>query len=95
MTTEPQQDARAHARAMIQRALIPEKGQGGIVAAFDQLEGRLRRYGPALTSKDRADVRAYLTARMDNVIDLLNQVEVPDRIWSDQLTMDDALPDDA
>jgi len=83
MTTDPAVDARANARAMIGRALIPEKAQGGIAAAFDQLESRLRRYGPDLTPDDRADVLAYLRARMDAIVDIANQVEVPDRIWSD------------
>ena len=26
---------------------------------------------------------AYLRARMDVIVDLTNQVEVPDRVWSD------------
>ena len=83
MTTSSEVDARANARAMIGRALIPEKGQGGIAAAFDQLETRLRRHGPALTDHDRQDILAYLRARMDAVVDLINQAEVPDRVWSD------------
>ena len=82
MTTEPAGDARATARAQIGNALIPPKGQGGIAAAFDVLEGRIRRHGPALTDGDRADVRAYLNARMDTIVDLLNQAEAPDSVWS-------------
>lgn len=83
MTTDPQQDARATARAMIGRALIPDKAQGGIAAAFDVLEGRLRRYGPDLTEDDRADVLGYIHARMDAIVDLLNHIEAPAHIWSD------------
>jgi hypothetical protein len=83
MTTEPAGNARADARATIGRALIPDKGQGGIAAAFDVLESRIRRHGGELTNDDRADVRAYLNARMDTIVDLLNQVETPDRVWSD------------
>lgn len=82
MTTAPQQDARATARAMIERALIPEKGQGGVAAAFDQLEGRIRKYGRALTDDDRQDILAYLTARMDVIVELLQHVGVPDHVWS-------------
>ena len=65
MTTSTTADARANARAMIERALTPEKGQGGIVAAFDQLESRLRRYGPDLTVDDLDDIRAWLVAHID------------------------------
>lgn len=82
MTTEPAGDARATARAQIGYALITDKNKGGMGAAFDLLEHRLRRYATALTDKDRADVRAYLNARMDTIVDLLNQAEAPDRVWS-------------
>jgi hypothetical protein len=68
---------------MIGYALITDKHKGGLGAAFDLLEARLRRYATALSDHDRADVRAYLNARMDTIVDLLNQAEAPDRVWSE------------
>jgi hypothetical protein len=67
---------------MIERALTPDKAQGGIIAAFDQLEGRLRRYGPDLTPDDLADIRAWLTTHIDPIYELLTP-RAPDRVWSD------------
>ena len=83
MTTEPAGDARATARATIGYALITDKNKGGLGAAFDVLETRIRHHGTALTDKDRTDILAYLQARTDTIIDLLNQSEAPDHVWSD------------
>jgi hypothetical protein len=89
MTTDSAVDARAHARAMIERALIPDNGRGGVSAAFDQLEKRLRQpYAQALTDEDRDDIRAYVNARVDALHELLNRT--PERVWS-QSNDDDAL----
>ncbi len=82
MSTSIAASARAHARAMIERALISERGAGGVAAAFDQLERRLRRYGPALTAEDFDDIRSYMTARMGAVCELLTP-RPPDRVWSE------------
>jgi hypothetical protein len=76
---------------MIGRALIPDHGQGGIASAFGQLETRLRQpYARALTEEDRQHIRAYLTARMDVIVDLLNHVAVPDRVWPDDDPIENA-----
>lgn len=82
MTTSTTQDARAHARAQIQRALVPDKRQGGLIAAIEQLESRLRKYGDALTADDLNDIRAWLVAHIDPVYELLAP-RAPDRVWSD------------
>ena len=82
MTTEPAVDARAQARAMIERALTPDKAQGGMIAALNALETRLHRYGPALTPDDLADIRAWLTTHLDPIYELLTP-RAPDRVWSD------------
>ena len=83
MTTDSAVDARAHARAMIGRALTSEGGHGGLGAAFDMLETRLRRpYARALTEEDRADVRSYVDARVVALYELLERAGAPDTLWS-------------
>ena len=82
MTTSTAADARANARAQIERALTPPKGQGGMIAALNALEARLQRYGPALTPDDLDDVRAWLVAHIDPIYELLAP-RAPDRVWSD------------
>jgi hypothetical protein len=82
MTTSTDTDARGHARAQIENALIPPKRQGGMLAAIEQLEARLRRYGPQLTADDFDDIRSWLAAHIDPVYELLAP-RAPDRVWSD------------
>lgn len=82
MTTDPAADARAHARAQIERALTPDKRQGGMIAALEQLETRLRRFGPALTADDLNDIRAWLVAHVDPIYELLAP-RPPDSVWSE------------
>lgn len=78
MTTDTAGAAQAHARVMIDRALT----KGGIKAAFDQLETRLRRYGKDLTDEERRDVQAYVNAKVDSLNELLHRLE-PEQVWSD------------
>jgi hypothetical protein len=69
---------------MVERALIT----GGVGAAFDQLETRLRQpYARALNDEDRDDIRAYVNARVDSLLELLNRT-APDRVWSQSNTDD-------
>ena len=74
--------SRRHAREMIGAALITEKGKGGLSGAFDVLETRLRQqYAFSLTETDRNDVRAYISARVERVFELLGR-SAPD-VWTD------------
>ena len=82
MTTSTPADARTVARAQIERALTPEKAQGGLIAALNTLEARLQRYGPDLTTDDLDDIRAWLVAHIDPIYELLAP-RAPDRVWSD------------
>jgi hypothetical protein len=83
MTTDSAVDARAHARAMIGHALISDKGAGGIGAAFDVLETRLRQpYARALTEDDRDDIRTYVNTRVDQLFDMLTRTVGNDSVWS-------------
>ena len=77
MTTDSAVDARAHARALIGRAL---KTTG---VAFDTLEKRLRLpYARALTEEDRDDIRAYVNAHVDSLFELLRR-HGPEPVWTD------------
>lgn len=81
---------RAQAREMVGKALIPDKGTGGIAGAFDTLETRLRQpYARALTLDDLNDIRSYLTARMDTILELLTP-RAPEQVWSDGNTSPEA-----
>jgi hypothetical protein len=89
MPTSTAADARAHARALIERALITPAGQGGLSAAIDQLEGRLRRYGTDLTADDLNDIKSYLVATLDPIYELLAP-RAPNQVWSDTNQLGDA-----
>ena len=83
MSIETDATERAKARDMVGKALIPENRAGGIAGAFDQLEVRLRQpYARALTLDDLNDIRSYLTARMDTILELLTP-RAPEQVWSD------------
>lgn len=96
--TSAEPATRAKAREMIERALVTRNGHGGLGAAFDQLERRLRQpYASALTEDDCQAIRDYLTVRVESALALLERRGVrPDySLWSapieGQQTIDDEL----
>ena len=83
MTTEPAVDARATARAMIERALTPNKAQGQASSPpLTPSKAGCTATGPTLTPDDLADIRAWLTTHVDPIYELLAP-RAPDRVWSD------------
>jgi hypothetical protein len=82
MTTDSAVDARADARARIERALVPRDGHGGLAAAFDVLETKLRQpYARALTDEDRQAIKAFVNNRVDELFAAINRLE-PGTLWS-------------